>query len=132
MDQEKMKNNYRMVIVKIIDYLESQQALNNVKENIPNIDESMACPDFQNLEPNEAFNKYIREWNQYYNFQALISKEFLDELQQKNVYDGILIADLQLCKKRIINEDSNEDSYGCIRINNDGIYFEEKTNNRRK
>ena len=132
MDQEKMKNNYRMVIVKIIDYLVSQQALNNVKENIPNIDESMAYPDFQNLEPNEAFNKYIREWNQYYDFQALISKEFLDELQQKNVYDGILIADLQLCKKRVINEDTNKDSYGCIRINNDGIYFEEKTNNRRK
>ena len=132
MDQEKMKNNYRMAIVKIIDYLESQQALNNVKENIPNIDKSMAYPDFLNLEPNDAFNKYIREWNQYYDFQALISKEFLDELQQKNVYDGILIADLQLCKKRVINEDTNKDSYGCIRINNDGIYFEEKTNNRRK
>lgn len=132
MDNEKLKENYRIVIVKIIDYLGSQQTQNNVNESIPNIDESMAQPDFVNLEPNEAFNKYIKVWTQYYDFQALISKEFLEELQQGLIYDGILIADLRLCKKRVINEENNKDSYGSIRVNDDGIYFEEKTNNRKK
>lgn len=132
MDKEKIRENYRIVIVKIIDYLGSQQAQNNVNENIPNIDENMACPDFVNIEPNEAFNKYINVWYNYFDFQALISKEFLEELQQGLIYDGILIADLKLCKKRVINEKDNKDSYGSIRINDDGIYFEEKTNNRKK
>ena len=132
MENEKLKENYRIVIVKIIDYLGSQQAQNNVNENIPNIDENMAQPDFINSEPNEAFNKYIKAWTQYYDFQALISKEFLEELQQGLIYDGISIADLKLCKKRVINEEDNKDSYGIIRVNDDGIYFEEKTNNRKK
>jgi len=132
MDNEKLKENYRIVIVKIIDYLGIQQVKNNVIENIPNIDENMAQPDFVNLEPNEAFNKYIKAWTQYYDFQALISKEFLEELQQGLIYDGISIADLKLCKKRVINEEYSKDSYGIIRIKDDGIYFEEKTNNKRK
>lgn len=132
MENEKLKENYRIVIVKIIDYLGSQQTQNNVNENIPNIDESTAQPDFINLEPNEAFNKCIKAWTQYYDFQALISKEFLEELQKGLIYDGISIADLKLCKKRVINEEDNKDSYGIIRVNDDGIYFEEKTNNRKK
>ena len=55
MENEKLKENYRIVIVKIIDYLGSQQTQNNVNE-----------------------------------------------------------------------------SYGSIRVNDSGIYFEEKTNNRKK
>lgn len=84
------------------------------------------------IEPNEAFNKLIKELQQYYNFRALISKEFINELQQNHIYDGILITDLELCKKRIINEEYNKDSYGCIRINDNGIYFEEIINEKRK
>lgn len=91
----------------------------------------MAYPDFFNLEPNKVFNNYIKGWNQYYSFRSLISKEFLEELEQGLIYDGILIADLNLYRKRVINEVDNKDSYGSIRINNEGIYFEEKANNKK-
>lgn len=56
MDNEKLKENYRIVIVKIIDYLGSQQTQTNVNENIPNIDESMAQPDFINLKKIDGYN----------------------------------------------------------------------------
>lgn len=79
------------------------------------------------------FLLYYSARKKYYDFQTLISTEFLDELKQEQVYDGILIGDLRLCKKRLVNEDLNKNDFGCIRIDNEnGIYFEEKTNIKRK
>ena len=131
MDNEKVIEQLKLVIVKIIDYLGEQQKKNNVNENIPNIDGDTYFPSIYDSEPNKAFNGQIKIWLQYFDFQSLISKEFIEEFQQGQICDGILIADLNLCKKRVINEDENKDSYGSIRINNDGIYFEEKANNKK-
>ena len=41
MDKENVGRNYRIVIVKIIDYLVSQQKQKNVNEEIPDIDENV-------------------------------------------------------------------------------------------
>lgn len=131
MDQEKIIEQLKLVIVKIIDYLGEQQKKNNTNESIPNIDGDTEYPSIFNSDPNDAFNKQIKLWQQYFGFQSLISKEFLEEFQQGQIYDGILIADLNLCKKRVINEDENKDSYGSIRVNDNGIYFEEKANNKK-
>ena len=131
MDKEKIMEQYRIVIGKIIDYLGEQQKKNNVNENIPNIDGDTYFPSIFDLEPNDAFNEQIKIWRQYLSFYSLISKEFLEEFQPGQICDGILIADLNLCKKRVINEDENKDSYGSIRVNDNGIYFEEKANNKK-
>lgn len=131
MDQEKIIEQLKLVIVKIIDYLGEQQKKNNVNENIPNIDEDTYFPSIFDSEPNKAFNGQIKIWQQYFDFQSLISKEFIEEFQQGQICDGILIADLNLCKKRVINEDENKDSYGSIRVNDNGIYFEEIANNKK-
>ena len=38
-------------------------------------------------------------------------RRFFEELKEGGpLYDGILIADLNLCKKRVINEDENKDT----------------------
>lgn len=131
MDKEKIIEQFQIIIVKIIDYLGEQQKKNNVNEKIPNIDGDTYFPSIFDSEPNKAFNGQIKIWLQYFGFQSLISKEFLEELQQGQIYDGILIADLNLCKKRVINEDNDKDSYGSIRVNDNGIYFEEKANNKK-
>lgn len=81
MDKEKIIEQYRIVIVKIIDYLGEQQKKNNINENIPNIDKDTYFPSIFDSEPNDAFNKQIKIWQQYFNFQSLISKEFLEEFQ---------------------------------------------------
>ena len=131
MDKEKIQDNYREVLVKIIDYLAVQQSNSNTSELIPNIEESINEMQVLDMKVNEIFNKHINIWQDYFNFQALISNEFLDELKQNQIYDGILIADLNLCKKRVINEDFNKEDFGCIRIDDtNGIYFEKIVNSK--
>ena len=132
MENNNQRDNYIILIDKIIDYLANQQEKNNVNEKIPYIDGTMAYPDFINLKPNDAFNEYINDWNTYFDFRALISKEFLEELQKGLIRDGIFIADLNLCKKRVVQEDSTKGNYGCVRITDSGIYFEGKTNSMNK
>ena len=83
------------------------------------------------MKVDEIFKKYFNIWQDYFDYQALISNEFLDELKQNQIYDGILIADLKLCKKRVINEDFNKEEFGCIRIDDvNGIYFDQKVNSK--
>lgn len=140
MNRSMFKENSKIVVVKILNYLRSQQTQNNVNESIPNLDGTLerlnnffGTPEtLADFEPKEEMLKHLDELTQYFEFQNLILKELLEELQQGLIYDGILIADLKLCKKRVINEEDNKDSYGSIRVNDDGIYFEEKTNNRKK
>ena len=130
MDQEKIIEQYRIVIVKIIDYLGEQQKKNNINENIPVID--MDIKKHFDSDVQKGFNHFFKGVIQYQEFYATISREFFEELKEGGpLYDGILIADLNLCKKRVINEDENKDSYGSIRVNDNGIYFEEKANNKK-
>ena len=131
MDKEKIQDNYKEVLVKIIDYLTVQQSNNNTSELIPNVEESINGMKVLDMKVDEIFKKHFNIWQDYFDYQALISNEFLDELKQNQLYDGILIADLKLCKKRVINEDFNKEEFGCIRIDDvNGIYFEQKVNSK--
>ena len=131
MDKEKIQDNYKEVLVKIIDYLTVQQSNNNTSELIPNVEESINGMKVLDMKVDEIFKKHFNIWQDYFDYQALISNEFLDELKQNQIYDGILIADLKLCKKRVINEDFNKEEFGCIRIDDvNGIYFEQKVNSK--
>lgn len=131
MDKEKIQDNYKEVLVKIIDYLTVQQSNNNTSELILNVEESINGMKVLDMKVDEIFKKYFNIWQDYFDYQALISNEFLDELKQNQIYDGILIADLKLCKKRVINENFNKEEFGCIRIDDvNGIYFEQKVNSK--
>ena len=131
MDKEKIQDNYKEVLVKIIDYLTVQQSNNNTSELIPNVEKSINGMKVLDMKVDEIFKKHFNIWQDYFDYQALISNEFLDELKQNQIYDGILIADLKLCKKRVINEDFNKEEFGCIRIDDvNGIYFEQKVNSK--
>lgn len=131
MDKEKIQDNYKEVLVKIIDYLTIQQSNNNTSELIPNVEKSINGMKVLDMKVDEIFKKHFNIWQDYFDYQALISNEFLDELKQNQIYDGILIADLKLCKKRVINEDFNKEEFGCIRIDDvNGIYFEQKVNSK--
>lgn len=128
MDNDLIKQNFTNVVVKIIDYLCEQQSNNNTNEEIPNIDEEMNFSNiFSNMVKNtdSFFNNTINSWKKYYEFQSLISKEFIEEFEKRK-FDGILIADLELCKKRLINEDIAKENSSYIEIDNiNGIHIKE-------
>ena len=123
MKNKKISDNYINLIIKIIDYLSAEQEKNNTNELIPIIDihSNSILTDV-----NEHFNEQIKMWKEYYSFQKLISTELLTEIEERKIYDGILISDLNLCKKRLINKELGDKNFGCIRVHSDnGIYFEE-------
>ena len=65
-------------------------------------------------------------WQEYYKYQYLISKELLIEIEEDQIYDGILISDLNLCRRRLINKELGDKDFGCIKVDDTkGIYFEE-------
>ena len=76
------------------------------------------------FEFSESFNDFMSNTILSEKFYTLIYSELLDELKQGLLHDGILLADLNLCKRRLIREDDNKENSGCIRITEEGIYFE--------
>lgn len=122
MDKNIINDNFKNLVIKIIDYLNVQQTNNNTNELIPTIDINS---NLANMEPNDFFNKNIKMWQEYYKYQYLISKELLIEIEEDQIYDGILISNLNLCRRRLINKELGDKDFGCIRVDDTkGIYFE--------